>query len=62
MKILADGTEVWSRGYYYLLDWNEYDDWRFITDNFNKEKLRELTIEEYKLLFNHAFKKDLEKL
>ena len=54
MKTLADGTQVSSRSYYYLLDWNEIDNWNFMATNFGKEKLRELDIEEYKKLWIHA--------
>lgn len=54
MKILADDYEVTARSYYYLLDWNEQNEWRYISDNFGKEKLKELIREEYLELFQYA--------
>lgn len=58
MKTLSDGTEVSSRSYYYLLDWNEVNEWRFMADTFKKAKLNELTFSEYKILFSHATKNE----
>lgn len=54
MKTLSDGIEVSARNYYYLLDWNERNEWKYITSVFNKTKLNELIIDEYKKLFEHA--------
>ena len=54
MKKLADGFEVSVRSYYYLLDWNEVNDWKYIAEEFGKTKLNELTRVEYKRLFNKA--------
>ena len=54
MKTLSDGFEVSSRSYYYLLDWNEVDEWKFIAKEFGKGRLMDLTKEEYKILFNKA--------
>ena len=62
MKTLADGTEVVARTYYYLLDWNEFDGWEFITWSFKKTRLCDLTIAEYKKLFEHATNSDNKKL
>jgi len=36
MKELADGKQVSARSYYYLLDWNEVNEHKFIQDSFNK--------------------------
>jgi len=60
MKTAIDGCEVYSRVYYYLLDFNEYDNWKYISEKFNKEKLRDLTGEEIRQLFEYATQKDLE--
>lgn len=59
MKTLSDGTEVASRTYYYLLDFNELDNWSFIRSEFGKHRLNELTIGEYCLLWQYAISKDL---
>ena len=62
MKTLSDGTEVSARSYYYLLDWNEQNMWQFISENFNKGRLMDLTISEYKKLFIEATTKDVTQL
>lgn len=54
MKELADGKQVSARSYYYLLDWNEVNEHKFIQDSFNKIRLCDLFIDEYKKLFHHA--------
>ncbi len=54
MKTLADGTEVSARSYYYLLDWNELNEWYYMMQEFGKFKLMDLTIAEYYQLFNEA--------
>lgn len=54
MKKLADGTEVSARTYYYLLDFNDRYNWETMARMFNKNKLSNLNIEEYKELFDHA--------
>lgn len=54
MKTLADGSQVSSKSYYYLLEFNEEDNWQFISSQFGKCKLKDLTIKEYRLLFNLA--------
>jgi hypothetical protein len=62
MKTLADGTEVSARTFYYLLDWNDRDSWKFIQENFGKRRLMDLTIDEYIKLWIEATKYDLENL
>jgi len=62
MKTLADGTEVVPRGYYFLLDWNDQDQWKFMRENFDQSRLCDLNIEQYKRLFKHATANDLNKL
>lgn len=59
MKKTADGFEVVDRTWYYLLDFNDRTNWKYIRDNFNKERLLDLTRAEYKQLFKHATEADL---
>jgi hypothetical protein len=47
MKELIDDTQVPDRGYYYLLDWNEYDRRETILKLFNKNRLCDLELHEY---------------
>jgi hypothetical protein len=54
MKKLADGTQVSARTYYYLLDFNDSYNWEFMYNTFNKKRLCDLTIIEYRQLFDHA--------
>ena len=54
MKILSDGTEVIDRTYYYLLDFNEANRWDYMTYEFGKLKLHDLTETEYWKLFKYA--------
>jgi hypothetical protein len=54
MKKLADGFEVSARSYYYLLDWNEINEWKYMAQEFGKSRLMDLTRVEYKRLFNKA--------
>lgn len=60
MKTLFDGTQVSSRSYYYLLDWNEQNEWYYMAMNFNKNSLKDLTILEYLELFQYATENELE--
>ncbi len=54
MKELADESKVSSKSYYFLLDWNDMDNKKFIADNFQKQRLRELNITEYMILWLNA--------
>lgn len=54
MKTTSDGIEVSSRSWYYLLDFNDKDNWDYMQIKFNKMKLHDLTYEEYMQLFKHA--------
>ena len=54
MKELADGTQVTSRSYYYLLDYNDKSGFEFMNNVLNKQKLCELNIKEYTRLFEYA--------
>lgn len=62
MKKIIDGSEVTSRSYYYLLEWNDNDNSTYIYNNFNKVNLSTLTLDEYKKLFSYATQKDLKNL
>ena len=62
MKTLADGTTVVARTFYYLLDWNNWNNYEFIYKNFNKKRLMDLSIEEYVMLWKHATYNDLKYL
>lgn len=54
MKTLICGSKVSARSYYYLLDWNDSNKWKYLSETFNKKQLSFLTREEYKKLFEHA--------
>lgn len=60
MKELVDGVLVNARSYYYLLDFNESDQRETINKHFSKNRLCDLTISEYKLLWAYAIQKDFE--
>ncbi len=60
MKQLADGTEVSSRSYYYLLEYNDRDEWKTIDSLYGICKLSELNKEQYWNLFHVLTKKELE--
>ncbi len=59
MKVLADGTKVVSRMYYYLLDFNDITDWDYIKNTLKKNALKELNKEEFIKLFNYACSVDV---
>jgi len=59
MKELADGTKVPSRTYYYLLEWNEFDNKECIVREFAKQRLCDLNRAEYKRLLNKGTTYDL---
>jgi hypothetical protein len=54
MKTLADGTQVSARTYYYLLDFNDRFEKEAMILMFNKHRLCDLDIIEYRKLFAHA--------
>ena len=60
MKCLCDTTMVKSRLYYYLLDWNESNDWTHIRERFGKTSLRELNRKEFFALLNTAVSEDMQ--
>lgn len=62
MKSLGDKTGVYDRMYYYLLDWNDQNEWEYIITNFNKTKLNELTQREFIELWEFATTQDKEEI
>lgn len=62
MKTLIDDTEVPARGYYFLLEWNEKDNWNTIQEKFGTGRLCELEISQYKELFKIATESDYNNL
>lgn len=62
MKILADGTQVSSRSYYFLLDFNDRNSWEVISSLWGVMKLHELTKKQYIYLFEHAIAAELKSL
>ena len=54
MKFLADGTEVSSRTWYYLLEFNDRNEWDFMMKEFQKIRLSDLPIDEYLKLWLYA--------
>lgn len=62
MKELSDGTKVPVRTWYYLLDWNEFDDKNFMVSQFGKQRLADLNRVEFKRLLNKATTSDLSQL
>ncbi len=55
----GNGTEVSDRSYYFLLDWNEDDNWKYMQQEFGKMKLSELTTGQYRQLFKYASEYEL---
>ena len=62
MKELADGTQVTSRGFYFLLDWNDQNEKRMMSDLYGVMRLRELTKHQYIYLMKHAMADDFKQL
>lgn len=54
MKALSDKKNVSARSYYFLLDWNEQDERKFMSEKFNKHRLCDLTLDEYIILWLYA--------
>lgn len=59
MKTLKSGIKIPDRLYYYLLDFNDETAKQYIWDEFRKESLHELTMDEIISLTNHAMLTDL---
>ena len=62
MKELADGTQVSSRSFYYLLDYNDRNDRRPMIDLWGVERLKDLNIQQYTYLFKHVTNQELKNL
>lgn len=54
MKQLSDGTMVEPDAYYFLLDWNDNDQKKYINKHFNKQSLHSLSKFEFNQLLTHA--------
>ena len=54
MKKLTDGTQVSSRSYYFLLDFNDRNNHKIINDLYSVMRLYELTKSQYIYLFKKA--------
>jgi hypothetical protein len=62
MKELSDGTQVTSRSYYFLLDFNDRDSWNTIVGEFGINRLHDLSKEQYIRLFEIAVEREIETL
>ena len=62
MKELQDGIQVPSGIYYYLLDWNEKNRWDYMQRNFEKMRLCDLNLREFKQIFLFATSEDYKNL
>lgn len=60
MKTLADGTQVTSRSFYFLLDFNDRDEWKTIHGLWGIMKLSELNKQQYIYLFKKAIERELD--
>ena len=61
MKVLDDMTEVPSRVWYYLLDWNDIDKHAYLYHKYGKNRLGSLTKTEFWEFFKYASESDLRK-
>ena len=61
MKQTIDGVEQLPRIWYYLLDFNDHDNWKTIEDISNNRQLHLLTDNEFKSLFRVAVTRDIDK-
>jgi hypothetical protein len=59
MKELADGSQVTSRGFYFLLDWNDQNNWQIIFNLYGIMRLHELNKHQYTYLMEHAMTDEL---
>ena len=62
MKTLADGSQVSARGFYFLLDWNDRNNKKIMSDLYGVMRLHELTKHQYIYLMEHAMVDDLKTL
>jgi hypothetical protein len=59
MKELADGKQVTSRGFYFLLDWNDRDDKKIMYGLYGVMRLAELELHQYAYLMEKAMADEL---
>ena len=59
MKTLADGTQVSTRSYYFLLDWNDENQREELNFLFQKDSLQQLTGQKFQQLYSYALKAEL---
>lgn len=62
MKKLADGTDVSSRGFYFLLDWNDRNDKKVMSNLYGEVKLKDLTLHQYLYMMKHAMADEIKNL
>ncbi len=62
MKELADGHKVSSRSYYFLLDWNDSNNFKYLMNVIRRNKLHQCNKQEYIKLFQFATKDELRKM
>jgi len=62
MKELSDGTQVTSRSYYFLLDFNDRDSWKTLVNGFGVTRLHDLNKEQYIKLFEMAVEAEIKLL
>lgn len=62
MKELVDGTQVTSRGYYFLLDWNDKNNKKIMTDLYDVNRQYDLTKHQYVYLMKRAMSDELKGL
>lgn len=62
MKELADGTQVTSRSFYFLLDWNDRNSWQVMHGLYGQIKLSKLSKHQYVYLFEKAMASELQVL
>jgi len=62
MKTLSDGKNVSAKSYYFLLEWNEQNKKQYIQETFNKNRLCDLELSQYIILWDFATKDEQVKL
>ena len=62
MKELADGSQVSSRGFYFLLDWNDRNNKQVMFNLYGMMRLHELSKHQYTYLMKHAMAEELKLL
>ena len=62
MKTLIDGTVVSARSFYFILDFNDRNNWEIMQGLYGERKLHQLNKQQYTYLFETAIISDLRKL